>query len=388
MIFSIFNNNSKISPTLYKSIFGLPISNIALIGIGAGLGLFNGIDPNNSIEPFLYFILPGWIFYTTLILRQLLSRTRENSWVFILGISYKTKMNYALKFSSNSFVQSALFLLSCSISLSISQFVFYHEIKNAISCSLLFALELLVFYIFLLIATKLNLFKPPVHDQNRFFLFPKKLSFFTNARDLFIQELSIRISQFAKGLNGTLLYRFCLYFFRTHALSYLLFMIGFLSISSSFIFLFNPEHYRYVSLLIFIGAAFVLYDSSPCISELVYNIKKCTYYPRSLMYNNSSQKAFALFTSFPFCIIVGIMAFLAIAEYNLLNFIIYLITVIFVFTSLALSFVTTWQEGKSLAFGNGITLLATFCGLLGLVIPYAGLVFALVPIFLIQLFKR
>jgi hypothetical protein len=377
--------NAQIS----KSLFGPTAKATDILFIGSIIGSISGIGPLYEAQPILFFVPFAWFLYVLTKMYSFVKNPRKNDWPFILGILYTDRRNMALHFVRRKTIELFLICSIATIGFLCVRSLAYHDfaIKETIASFEIMFGEILCSMGLFWILVQAKIIRPSKkdHQSQSLFIFPDK-SFLSATR----ATLSLRFSNFSFPFlsheQKIILRRQLLYVIRTAPINTALFII-IAFIFYAIILVFAPATQSiFLGMACCIPPTIVLMEITTAMSDSAEKIALCPYYffnPRDIYSVNLLLCAmvFALF-------LLGLC--IKIVFFGHLFDLISLLRLVSSFASclaLCLCIALRWNksewDGTSAALFGAVCL----CCILGIAIPYFGIVFPVAACFLVLALK-
>jgi hypothetical protein len=363
-------------PLLDLSIFGqLPRLSVMVMA-----GLVLGLLPKASeyVEPFLYFFIPGWFIFVFSRVFGFLRNPRKEAFAFIIGLPYSMRRDAALRFINA--MQKRLFVLLgtsiCSYGASHLHGGVFTMVHKTFGFEAILFGQAILLYLFLLSAVLLRVLHPSRNDPRQLILFNLRGSSAKQAAARIILRIARTASQHFPGPAGIIIKRQVLYLLRHDLLTLAAsWAIAFFA-TGTVAFLVWRQSAAAICISFFALLCLLLFITTACLGDSAEKLYECPYYffKKSTAFGANLILAAGLCAPF---LILGLILPAAHAHESYLRMALDAGTFLLVVASFCLSIAQLWSFGPHSPTIAGTIALSIVCGLLGIMIPWYGVLFPL-----------
>lgn len=343
-------------------------------------GLFFGLLPTLSIyvEPFLYFFVPGWFIFIISQAFPLLMTPRKETFAFVLGVPFIARRQAVLRFINT--MQTRLF---CLISAAICAYGVTHLNLDArvwaykvagFGAALLVPAALL--YLAVLGAIVSGILRPSKKDPRQAGLFHLRGMAVKQAVSRFNLRTAKAIEGLLPGPAGIILKRQILYLLRYDVFTFIICWAIAVPATALIGVLVADKESAVISISLFALLCLLLFITTACLGDSDEKLYWCTYYS----FKGTTVLWANLVLAMGFCAPFLILGFILLAwraHGSYLQIVFDAGAFLLAVTSFCLSIAQLWSSGSQSRAAIATTGIALLCGLLGVMIPWYGILFPL-----------
>jgi hypothetical protein len=343
-------------------------------------GLFFGLLPTLSIyvEPFLYFFVPGWFIFIISQVFPLLMTPRKETFAFVLGVPFIARRQAVLRFINA--MQGRLFLFICAavcaygvthLNLDANAWV----LKVAgFSAALLVPAALL--YLAILGAIVSGILRPSKKDPRQAGLFHLRGMAVKQAVSRFNLQTAKAIAGLLPGPAGIILKRQILYVLRYDVYTFVISWSIAVPATALIAFLVADKGAAVISISLFALLSLLLFITTACLGDSAEKLYECPYYSFKGMSVLWANLVLGMGFCAPF-LIVGFILLAWHAHGSYLRVALDAGSFLLAVASFCLSIAQLWSWGSRSRAAIATTGIALLCSLLGVMIPWYGILFPL-----------
>ncbi len=379
----------KFHEQISKSFFGSNAKITDILIIGSVIGVISGLGPLYEAQPVLFFVPFAWFLYVLTKTYTFVKSPRKNDWAFILGIAYSFRRKLVLDFITKKTVELSLICAIAALVFFGMRSICYHDIavKETISSFEIMSGEIVCSLVSVWLLIKAKIIRPSKKDppSRSLFSFSQKnlFSFFSAAMSSKFSRFSI---PFLSNEQKIILRRQFLYILRTSPLSTAAFMLIAVVFYVTVIIFTPSSQTLFLCFLGCIPPTIVLLEMTTAMSNSAEKAASCPYYsfkPHNVFFVNILL-CILVFAFFPLALLVKTV---------LLGHLFAALPLLRVGAAFAsgftvcLSFALRWNKSDWDGSSSALFGLACFCCILGISIPYFGILFPLAASLLIFVLK-
>jgi hypothetical protein len=362
-------------PLLDFSLFGaLPKPGAMFV-----FGLFFGLLPTLSIfvEPFLYFFVPGWFIFIMSQAFPLLMTARRETFAFVLGLPFIARRQAALRFVNAMQVRLFIFIGAGICAYSAAHWnsgsASIHKIAG-FAAALLGQAALL--YLAAQGAIVSGVLRPSKKDPRQAGLFHLRGAAIKRTMSRFNLRIARTIAKLLPGPAGILLKRQILYLLRHDAYTFVICWSIAIPATAVIAVLVADKGAAVILISLFALLCLLLFVTTACLGDSAEKLHGCPYYT----FKGTAVLWANLVLAMGFCAPFLILGFTLLAWHAhgpylriALDAGAFLIAIV----SFCLSIAQLWSWGQKSRTIAATVALSLVCGLLGIMIPWYGILFPL-----------
>ena len=343
-------------------------------------GLCFGLLPALSIyvEPFLYFFVPGWFIFIISQAFPLLMTPRRETFAFILGLPFVSRRQAALRFINA--MQTRLFLFICA---AVCTYGVTHLNLDADAWVLKvagFGAALLVpaalLYLAVLGAIVSGVVHPSKKDPRQAGLFHLRGAAIKRTMSRFNLRIARTVAKLLPGPAGILLKRQILYLLRHDVYTFIICWSIAVPATALIAVLVADKGAAVISISLFALLCLLLFVTTACLGDSAEKLHQCPYYS----FKGTAVLGANLILAMGFCAPFLIMGFILLALHahgSYLRIALDAGAFLLAVASFCLSIAQLWSWGSKSRTTAATVALSLVCGLLGIMIPWYGILFPL-----------
>ena len=380
--------NSATTP-LVRSLFGPAAAPRDCLVIGAVMGVVSGLGPLYESQPLLFFMPVAWLLYVLARMYSFIREPRKSDWAFCLGLSYENRRDLSLGFLRLKSVELGIVCAVAALAFLATRGVLYRDAawgETGASAAIMFG-EIVALFGALFLSVKLRLVRPSKNDLGmvrRLFSCVPALLRRTAGAPARRFSLSLPLLSYDQNI---ILRRQVLYCYRVSPFNALFFTVGGLVAYGMSLCLTPAHEVVFLCLASCVPPVVVLFALSPAMSDSAQKLWRCPYYffPARDLFIVNALIASAVVAPYLIALFGKIVFFTH--DWSLLTLLRLAAAgsaALSIILAFALRYGEEEWEGKTTAL-VGIVLV---CAMLGVCIPYTGILFPLVAAALVLVLGR
>jgi hypothetical protein len=364
--------NPRARSLLDFSLFGALPKPGAMVTFGIVLGILPKLS--EYVDPFLYFFIPGFFIFLLSMVVPLLRSPRKETFAFILCLPPGARKQAAFRFVNT--MQTRLIILVCGaiVSYGASHWSADGPIisgKTASFAAVLLA-QTVFLYLLILSAIVAGVLRPSKHDPRRAGLFHLRRDTIKRGLSRYILGIARTIAAPLNGPAGVILRRQVLYLLRHDFLTFSLSWAIAVPAITLVAFMVRNQGPAIISLSLFALLCLLLFITTSCLGDSAEKLHACPYY----FFSKTAVLRANLLLALGFCAPFMILCLSLLARHAHESYLLIALDAgafMLAGTSFCLSMAQLWSFGSRPA--AGAVALTLVCGLLGLAIPWYGILF-------------